>query len=104
MAIARNSHLGHLLTVTSGCYGVGWLLPKVTLVVKEHRFNIYGKLIAVAETTVGWRTFFLGADGKRRPAEIVVPVFVAEDELLQYLADLFHESATPSNGEPKRLS
>jgi len=46
----------------------------------------------------------LGAAGKRRPAEIVVPAFVAEDELLQYLADLFHESAAPSNGEPERLS
>jgi hypothetical protein len=76
----------------------------VTFVVKEHRFIIYGKLIAVTETPDGWRTFFLGAEGKRRPAEIVVPAFVAEDELLQYLADLFHESATPSNGEPKRLS
>ena len=32
-------------------------------------------------------------------AGFVVPNFLAEEELCQYLADLFHESASPSNGE-----
>jgi hypothetical protein len=33
----------------------------------------------------------------------VIPDFVTEDELGQYLFDLFHESASPSNGEVTRL-
>jgi hypothetical protein len=43
--------------------------------------------------------YALGSGGKRRPAGFIVPKFVAEDELCQYLADLFHESATRSNGD-----
>ena len=44
-----------------------------------------------------------GPDGKRRAAEFVVPDFVAERELCQYLEDLFHESATPTNGDVVQL-
>lgn len=64
---------------------------------KELRFNIFGARIAVAGKDGVWRAFYLGAEGKRRPADFVVPGDIAEEELCEYLADLFHENATPRN-------
>jgi hypothetical protein len=65
----------------------------------EHRFNVFGRLVAIVGSQGSWTAFSLASEGKRVPAEFVVPNFLAEEELCQYLADLFHESATPSNGE-----
>jgi hypothetical protein len=67
--------------------------------VGELRFNVFGKLIAVTGGPGAWAAFELGSDGKRRPAAFVVPDCLAEDELCEYLADLFHESASPANGD-----
>jgi hypothetical protein len=64
----------------------------------EFGFNVFGTLIAITGSAGAWRAFHLGADGKRRPAEFIVPADVAEHELAEYLADLFHEHATPRNG------
>jgi len=58
---------------------------------QEFRFNVFGKLVAIRATASGWETFVLGAEGKRRPAEFVVPEFIPAEGLCQYLADLFHE-------------
>jgi hypothetical protein len=66
---------------------------------REFRFNVFGRLIAINSTASGWDAFVLGAEGKRRPAEFVVPEFVPVEGLRQYLADIFHESATPTNGD-----
>jgi hypothetical protein len=44
-----------------------------------------------------------GADGKRSPADFVVPEFVEASGLEQYLFDLFHESATPGNEDVRRI-
>ena len=71
---------------------------------EELRFNVFGKLIAVVATSTGWKTYLLGQDGKRWPADIVVPDFIEEDEVGQYLADLLHELATPSNNSVVRIS
>ena len=65
----------------------------------ERRFNVFGRLIAIVGSQGSWTAYALGSDGKRSPAGFVVPNFLAEDELCQYLADLFHESATRSNGD-----
>lgn len=70
---------------------------------KEFRFNIFGAFISVAGSNGNWRAFYFGADGKRRPADFVVPNDVAEDELCEYLADLFHENATPRNPDAVQL-
>ena len=71
--------------------------------VSELRFNVFGRIFAIAgEPGRGWSAFAL-ADGKRVPAGFIVPAFLLEDELCQYLADLFHESATPTNGDVIRL-
>jgi len=68
-------------------------------IMQELRFKVFGSLIAVRAVDGGWAAFRLGPDGKRRPAEFVVPDFIAEAEIAQFLADLFHESATPTNGD-----
>ncbi|WP_434631808.1 DUF7661 family protein [Chromobacterium sp. CV08] len=70
---------------------------------RTYRFTVYGQIIAVERHGSGWRAFLPGNDGKRRPADFVVPDWVAEDGLAQYLEDLLHENATPRNGDVKRL-
>jgi hypothetical protein len=70
---------------------------------KELRFNIFGALIAVAGLPGDWRAFYFGTEGKRRPADFIVPNDIAEHELCEYLADLFHEQATPRNSTAKQL-
>ena len=69
----------------------------------EFRFNVFGRLVAIKPASNGWEAFVLGAEGKRRPAEFVVPEFIPEEGLRQYLADLFHESATPTNGDVTQI-
>ena len=63
----------------------------------EYRFQVYGSRLAVVRMGDGWQAFVLGPDGKRRPADLAVPDFIEAHELCQYLADLLHESASPSH-------
>ena len=68
-----------------------------------HRFNVFGRIYSIERRGSRWISFLHGADGKRCPAGFVVPDFILESELEQYLYDLFHENATPSNGDVRRL-
>nr|WP_297355019.1 hypothetical protein [uncultured Caldimonas sp.] len=68
-----------------------------------HRFNVFGRIVSIQREGAVWVAYSIGADGKRAPAGFVVPAFIEEDELEQYLFDLFHEEATPTNGEVRRL-
>ncbi|PHV05825.1 hypothetical protein CSQ96_19140 [Janthinobacterium sp. BJB412] len=68
------------------------------------KFNIFGSFIAITGSVGGWQAFYFGADGKRRPADFVVPSDIAEHELCEYLADLFHENATPRNCNAVQLA
>lgn len=69
----------------------------------EYRFSVYGKPVAVVRTATGWDAFALGPDGKRRLLEIVVPDFIAAEELREFLADMFHEHAMAGNGDVVQL-
>ncbi len=69
----------------------------------EFRFNVFGTLVAIVGSAGSWRAFYLGAEGKRRLADFVVPDNIASADLSEYLADLFHENATPRNGAVKQL-
>jgi len=71
--------------------------------VHDLHFNVFGKLIAVAGQRGAWTPFFLGTEGKRRPADFIVPNDLEASEIGQYLADLFHEAATPANHQVVRL-
>lgn len=67
------------------------------------RFNVFGTLIDIERRGRAWLAWHPGNDGKRRPADIVVPDDVPEDELARYLGDLLHEHARPGRDEVVRL-
>lgn len=69
----------------------------------EYRFRVFRRLVGIAAVAGGWRAFYLGSDGKRRPADFIVPSDIPADELGAYLADLFHEDATPGHDRVERL-
>ncbi len=68
------------------------------------KFDVFGQDVLVAKVGGGWKAYYYGPEGKRRPAvDIVIPKGVAESELRQYLADLCHEWATSRHPEVKKL-
>jgi hypothetical protein len=69
----------------------------------EHRSNVFGRTFLNRRESARWQAYAVGLDGKRTPAAFVVPEFIADHELARFLADLFHESATPTNGEVRRI-
>lgn len=71
---------------------------------KQRKFKIFGSLIAVNGEPGAWQAFYFGAEGKRRPADFIIPGDVAEADLCDYLADLLHEDATPRNNTAVQLS
>ncbi len=58
------------------------------------RFNVFGEIMVAERFDSEWRLFILGNDGKRRRCDVVIPAFIKESELAQYLDDIFHERAT----------
>jgi hypothetical protein len=69
------------------------------------KFDVFGRRVLAVRSETGWQLFYLGADGKRRPAtDIVVPGDVRESDLDQYLGDLCHEWATEHNPTVERLA
>ena len=68
------------------------------------RFNVFGRQFLIRREGALWQAYALGTDGKQSPAGFVVPEFVEDAELDQFLFDLFHESATPGNGDVRRIS
>jgi hypothetical protein len=67
------------------------------------RFNVFGRILAVRRDGEAWRVYSVGMDGKLGEAGIVIPGFIAENELEQYLADIFHESARPGMNDVRRI-
>jgi len=67
------------------------------------RFNVFGRLVTITGAPGNWQASYPGNDGKRRPADFVIPHDVREDDLQEYLADLFHEDATPRRSTVQRL-
>ncbi|MYM66798.1 hypothetical protein GTP45_08150 [Pseudoduganella sp. FT55W] len=70
---------------------------------KELKFKIFGAYILVTGAPGAWRAYYFGAEGKRRPADFIIPGDVAEQDLCEYLSDLFHEDATPRNNTALQL-
>jgi len=62
-------------------------------------FNVFGKVVAIERVIKGWASYVIGPDGKRGPLELAVPSEVTHEELAQYLYDIYHEHATPTNGD-----
>ena len=78
-------------------------MSNVRRLMQEHRFSVFGRIFLIRREGVAWQAYAVGTDGKRAPAGFVVPEFIPEDGLAQYLADLFHENATPTNGDVRRI-
>jgi len=71
---------------------------------ERHRFDLFGRPIEVVREGRSWRAYFLGAEGKRRPAhDIVIPDGIAEVALQDWLDDMFHEYATAARPCVRRL-
>lgn len=58
------------------------------------RFDVFGRDIIVESTHSGWKAYFAGSDGKRRPADFPIPEHLSAEDIAGYLDDLFHENAT----------
>ena len=71
---------------------------------KTLRFDVFGRIYSIRRVGPSWQVDAVGTDGKRAPADFVIPDFVAEEDLEQYLFDLFHESATPGRGDVRRIA
>jgi hypothetical protein len=71
---------------------------------QSHRFNVFGRIYVIQREHDLWEAYAVGTDGKRSPAGFVVPDFVQASEIEQYLFDLFHEGATPGNGDVRRIA
>jgi hypothetical protein len=71
---------------------------------KALTFDVFGRDVLIVETEGGWEAFYLGSEGKRRPArDIIVPPNIEEPKIHQYLDDLCHEWATDRNSSVKRV-
>jgi hypothetical protein len=68
------------------------------------RFDVFGRLFDIERRGDQWTTLAVGDDGKRSPAPFVIPEFVLDEELEQFLFDLFHEQAAYRKGGVSRVS
>ena len=68
------------------------------------RLNVYGKRVEVIKRKDSYLVYYLGPEGKKRPAEdISIPKEFNAHQIIQYLEDLCHEWATPENRSVERL-
>lgn len=68
------------------------------------RFDVFGREIGILRSGDEWRAVYIGPDGKHRPAnDVMIPSSLAGSELETYLADVFHESASPAHPNVTRL-
>lgn len=68
------------------------------------RFDVYGREIGVTRVNDEWMAVYIGEAGKHRSAPgVAIPPWVTESDLVRFLADLFHESASPARPDVIRL-
>jgi len=68
------------------------------------KLEVFGKLLEVVRDGDLWKVFYLGNEGKKRPAvDILIPSEVKQEDVAEYLADICHEWARPNKNDVKRL-
>jgi hypothetical protein len=67
------------------------------------KFKVFGLIVLVEKDGDCWRAYYPGNDGKNRLADFVIPKDIRDEELEQYLGDLFHEHARPTMAEVVRF-
>ncbi|HEX7030887.1 MAG TPA: hypothetical protein VF254_09830, partial [Gammaproteobacteria bacterium] len=70
-----------------------------TQAMQKLELDVFGRKMLAERGRNGWRLYFPGGEGKRRPVpDVVVPEDIAgTGELVQFLDDHFHEYATKEN-------
>lgn len=69
------------------------------------KLDVFGKLVEVNQRNGQWLVFYVGNEGKKRKApDILVPNTIQEPDVINYIADLCHEWATPTNPAVKVIS
>jgi hypothetical protein len=69
----------------------------------RYRYKVYGRVYVIERSGDRWRVFHASNDGKRMPADFVIPDDIRADELGEFLEILFHEEASPYNGDVRLL-
>lgn len=68
------------------------------------RYDIFGRQAAIECCKGGWRVYWVSGDGKKRPVDdLIIPSTLSENEIEQFLADLFHEFATEKNSLVRKI-
>lgn len=61
------------------------------------KLNAYGKKLEVLWEDEAWVIYELGDGKKRRSNDLYIPSEYSPDEVIGFLEDMLHESATPEN-------
>jgi hypothetical protein len=68
------------------------------------KFDVFGTVVEVVRHDGKWKVFYLGNEGKKRPAEdIVIPSTIEQNRVQQYLADIRHEYASGGQSEAVQI-
>ena len=68
------------------------------------RLDLFGRPVLVERRGGGWQAYYLGVEGKRRPAhDMVIPDELSEAQIPEYLADLCHEWASERHPTVRRI-
>lgn len=66
------------------------------------KIDLFGKEVEVLRVNNNWQVFYLGNEGKKRlAADIIIPASTKENDVVLYLADIYHEFSTSKNPEVK---
>lgn len=64
------------------------------------KINVFGTEMLVVRSHDQWRAYYVGNEGKRRDVpDLAIPAHLIQAQLLTYLADVYHENATPQHNE-----
>lgn len=67
-------------------------------------YDVFGRRVLIERHEQAWRAYYRGPDGKRRDAvDVRLPPHLSEQDLARYLADHFHEIASPEQPEVRRI-
>jgi hypothetical protein len=59
------------------------------------RIEAFGRHMDIERIDDRWVTFLRGNEGKRRPApDVLIPASLEKSDIIDYLEDLLHESAS----------
>lgn len=68
------------------------------------RFDVFGKKMSVLRESGRWLLFADSHEGKRtRIHDVIIPAELLEKDLDIYLADIYHENASPQHPGVTRL-